>query len=147
MELVGTGFLLITMWCWWKSLRAIVRGRRSRSWPAASGVIRSARVVKKYNRKSREVWRQVIDYSYSVDGKVYGGTRLQFGMPNALAWSDPSLPSFHLYCHRESVEVFYSPSRPSISALQRGFSPFVFVTFAAGALMAWMGSGLFNLPG
>jgi hypothetical protein len=146
-ELMGTGLLFIAAWFWWKSVRAIVRGVRSKSWPTANGVIKTAQVVKKNNRRGTEVWRQKIEYRYSVGAAVYRGTRIQFGIPNALRWNDPALPSFRLFRRKEAVDVVYKPSRPSIAALERGYSPFVFVTLAAGATIVWMGIGLLTLPG
>jgi hypothetical protein len=146
-ELAGVALLFIAAWFWWKSVRAIVRGLRSRSWPAATGVIRAAEVVKKHNSRGREVWRQKIEYSYSVGTEHYRGTRIQFGIPNALLWNDPLRPSFQPFRRKEEVDVFYDPSRPSIAALQRGYSPFVFVTLAAGAPVVWMGLRLLTLPG
>ena len=147
LDVMGTGLLFIASWFWWKSVRAIVRGLRSKSWPTASGVIKTAQVVKKRNSKGREVWRQKIEYSYSVGADVYRGTRIQFGIPNALLWNDPELPSFRIFRRKAAVDVVYSPSRPSIAALQRGYSPFVFVTLAAGAPIVWMGLRLLALPG
>jgi hypothetical protein len=146
-DVVGAGLLLVAGWFWLKSVRAIVRGLGSKSWPAASGVIKSAEVVKKRNSKSREVWRQKIEYSYSVGNARYRGTRIQFGIPNALRWRNPVVDSFRVFRRKEAVDVFYSPSRPSIASLERGYSPFVFVTLAAGAVIIWMGLGLITLPG
>ena len=140
-------FLLIAAWFWWKSVRAIVRGRRSKMWPAARGEVKTAEVVKKFNSKGREVWRHKIEYKYSVDGARYRGTRIQFGIPNALLWTNPRLPSFRAFRRKDVIDVFYNPSRPSVAALERGHSPFVFVTLAAGAVIAWMGFGLFRVPG
>ena len=147
LELMGAFLLFIAAWFWWKSIRAIIRGLRSKSWPAASGVIQAAEVVKKNNSKGKEVWRQKIEYSYSVGADVYRGTRIQFGIPNALLWKDPKLPSFRLLTRKAAVDVFYNPSRPSLAALERGYSPFVFVTLAAGATITWMGVRLLTLPG
>lgn len=146
-ELMGASLLLVAAWFWFRSLRAILRGHRSRSWPTATGVIKTAEVVKKHNSRGREVWRQRIEYSYSVGANAYRGTRTQFGIPNSLLWKNPALPSFHAFRRKEEVDVVYSPSRPSIAALQRGYSPFVFVTLAAGAVIVWMGVTLLTLPG
>jgi hypothetical protein len=142
---VGAALLLCATWCWWKSLRAIVRGRLSRTWPATDGKIRAARVIKKRNSKGREVWRHEIEYAYAVDGVRHRATRIRFGIPNSLLWSDPSRPSFRELHRGERVEVFHSPSRPSVSALHRGYSPFVFVTIAIGSLLCWWGVGLLRI--
>jgi|KBSSwiStaDraftv2_1062776.scaffolds.fasta_scaffold00061_5 hypothetical protein len=146
-EGIGSAFLLVAAWLWWKSLRAIVRGLRSRSWPTTRGSIQTARVVKKRNSRGVEVWRYDVEYTYSVRGQDYRGTRLQFGIPNSLRWGDPSKPSFRQLRRGAAVDVHHSPLRPSVSALQAGVSPFAFLTLAAGGVIAWMGHGLLTLPG
>lgn len=143
-EVVGGGFLLMAAWIWFKSLRGLVCGWLSRSWPTADGVIESVKVVKKFNRRRQEVWRQVIRYSYKVGGKVYRGSRIRFGIPNSLVWSSMSEPPFR---KKDRVEVVHSPSIIGLSALQRGSHPFLFLAIIAGGVLAWMGLGLFNVPG
>jgi len=146
-EIVAGGCLLTAVWLWWTGLRAIARGLSSKSWPTTSGVIRTASIVKKNNAKGVEVWRHELEYSYSVESASYCGTRLRFGIPGSLLWLSPSDPSFRQYRSGATVVVIHSPSRPSVSALQRGYSPFVFLTLIAGGVIAWMGVGLLPLPG
>ena len=50
----------------------------------------------------------------------------------------PEEPS-RLFRRGESVSVYYSASRPSVSALRRGLSPFVWITLSAGVLVVWTG--------
>jgi len=146
-EIVAGGCLLTAVWFWWKGLRAIVHGLRSKSWPATSGVIRAARVVKKHNSKGIEVWRHEIEYSYSVEGASYRGTRLRFGIPASLLWLNPSDPSFQQFRSGATVAVIHDPSRPSVSALQPGYSPFALLTLVAGGVIAVVGVWLLTLPG
>jgi hypothetical protein len=146
-EVVAALFGLLAAWCLWSSLLAIIRGAASRSWPSASGVIRTAQVVKKNNREGDEVWRYVLEYSYSIDGAKYRGRRMRYGIPNALIWSNPNDPSFRALTKNDPIEVFHHPSQPGVSVLQRGTHPFVIVTIIAGATLAWMAWALFTLPG
>jgi hypothetical protein len=146
-EATAVGFLFMAAWCWWKALRALVRGRLSRAWPTTNGVILAARVVKKRNSKAREVWRHELQYSYSVAGEAYRGSRVRFGVPNAFLWLAPSDPSFQRFRRGARVAVHHSPSRPSVSALQTGVSPFAYLTLACGGVSAWMGFRLLTLPG
>jgi hypothetical protein len=146
-NLIGIGCVLIAAWCWLNGFRAIMRGLLSRTWPIASGEIGSARVVKKYNSKGREVLRYERQYSYSVDGTVYRGHRIRFGIPNALCWFDPSHPSVRPIRPGARVPVYHSPLRPSVGALERGVSPFVLITLVAGGCIAWIGFQLVTLPG
>lgn len=43
------------------------------------------------------------------------------------------------YRRGEHVDVYYSPSRPSVSALQRGSSPFALLTLGGGGVIVWIG--------
>jgi hypothetical protein len=142
----AVGFLLMSAWCWLTSLRSVVCGRRSSSWPTAKGTIRRARIVKKYDGEGREVWRHDLEYSYSANGRAYSGRRVRFGIPNSLLWLAPSDPSFRLFRTKARVAVRHSPRHPSISTLQTGVSPFVFVSFTAGAFLAWIGFWLLTSP-
>jgi len=147
LEVAATGFLSLSIWCWLTSLSGVVYGRRSSSWPTAKGTIRKALVVKKYNSHGQEVWRHDLEYSYSANGREYNGRRVRFGIPTSLLWFEPSDPSFRLFRTKARVAVHHSPRQPSISTLQTGVSPFVFVSFAAGAFLAWIAFRLLTLPG
>ena len=146
-EIFAGGFLLAAVGFWWNGLRAIVYGLRSKSWPATSGVIRAARVVKKHNAKGMEVWRHELEYSYTVEGASYRGTRIRFGVPASLLWLNPKDPSFQQFRPGATVAVIHNPSRPSVSTLQPGYSPFAFLTLAAGGVAAWVGVWLLTQPG
>jgi hypothetical protein len=146
LDVAAVGFLLMSAWCWFTSLRGVVCGRRSSSWPTAKGTIRKALIVKKYDGEGREVWRHDLEYSYSANGRAYNGRRVRFGIPNSLLWLEPSDPSFRLFRTRAHVVVRHSPLFPSISALQQGVSPFVLISLTAAAFLAWIGFCLLTLP-
>ena len=147
LEAIAGICLLTAAWFWWKGLRAIARGMRSKSWPTTNGTIRTARVSKKNNSKGIEVWRHEVEYSYLVDGASYLGTRIRFGVPASLLWLSPKDPSFQQFRPGAPVAIIHNPSRPSVSALQRGYSPFALLTLAVGAVIGWIGIGLLTLPG
>ncbi len=123
---------------WWvlSGLRSVVLGLASRSWPKANGVIRKAKVVTSRNSEGDDVTWQELEYAYPAGGRTYRGKRVRFGLPRRLA--TPEEPS-RLFRRGESVSVYYSASRPSVSALRRGLSPFVWITLSAGGLVAWVG--------
>jgi hypothetical protein len=134
-ELIGAACLLVGGWCMWKSMRALVRGVMSRSWPVAAGVILTTKLVKKRNSEGDEVSHQDLEYSYSVHGRTYRKTRVRFGIPRSMMYSN----SQHGYRRGEHVDVYYSPARPSVSALQRGSSPFALITLGGGGFLVWIG--------
>ena len=137
-ELVAAVCLMIGGSLAFVSLRAVMRGVHSRSWPMTRGVVARARVVKSRNSDADEVWREEIEVTYSVGTTKYRCKRAQFGIPRALTWS--AKPSG--LRKGSSVEVYYDPRRPSLSVLQRGFSPFALFAAAVGGVMLWTGSRL-----
>ncbi|MEA2490182.1 MAG: serine/threonine protein kinase, bacterial [Acidobacteriota bacterium] len=138
-ELFAVGCLLIGGWCLMRGLRSVLLGLRSRSWPEVNGVIRKAKVLTSRSSEGDDVSWQELEYTYSVGGRPYRGTRVRIGVPAKLASSgEPS----QLFRRGERVPVYYSRSRPSVSALRRGTSPFVLITLITGGVVLWVGVGL-----
>jgi len=125
--------LLLGGWVMLKSLRAIVSGVLSQSWPIARGSIEAVTIQTKLNAEADEVSRQRVEYSYVVGGTTYRGARIRFGLPLILQWSSQPGP----FSRGESVAVIHNPSHPEMSTLQRGFSAFVLFTLAIGCLIVW----------
>ena len=142
LELIAATFVTVGVWWILRSTRTLVRGVLSRAWPATEGIIDAAKVVKKFNSKAREVWREELEYSYDVAGTRFRGTRRRFGVPARYDWNDERIQPLR---QGETVTVVYSTSNPSVSALQRGFSPFAFLPIIGGALMIWFGVRLLLL--
>ena len=130
---IAVAGLLLGGWIVVKSLRAIVRGVLSQSWPTVRGTIRTATTETKLNSEGEEVSRQRVEYSYLVGAETFRGERIRFGLPRILQWS--SQPG--LFGSGDSVTVIHNPSRPEISTLQRGFSRFVLLPFAVGGIIVW----------
>ena len=136
--------LLAAGWCLCGALFASMRGLRSRSWPSTHGVVRTVRVLKKLNSEGEEVSRSEIEYSYSVHSHSYVGRRVRFGIPSRVSWSPVS--SSQQFRPGAGVTVHYSPSRPSLSTLQPGLSPFVLSYLLAGAALLYAALQLLGLP-
>jgi hypothetical protein len=129
---------------WWvfRSLLTLIRGVRSRNWPVIRGEVASARVVRKIDGDDAEVWREELEYRYSIDGRHYRGTRRRFGVPARYDWNDQSTQPLR---RGDSVDVIYNAARPSVSALHRGFSPFALIPLIAGAVLLWLGMSMLML--
>lgn len=132
----AVGCLILGAWLTLSAAVTLVRGLLSRSWPMVTGVVRTSRVLKKLNSEGDEVSRSELEYSYSVNGKTYRGTRVRFGALGMFAWSANAARALQ---RGDEVSVFHSPSRPSVSALQRGVSPFVMLPLAVGIGLLWAG--------
>ncbi len=133
-EVLAAGCLLLGGWWVLSGVRSLVLGLRSRGWAKTDGVVRKAKVVTSRNSEGDEVTWQELEYSYSVGGRSYRGTRMRIGLPRRLASSGQPL-------HRrgQSVAVYHSPSRPALSVLRPGWSPFVIIPMTSGAAVAWLG--------
>ena len=140
-ELIAAGCLFIGGWCLLSGVRAVVLGLLSHRWPEANGIIRNAKVVTSRNSEGDEVSRQEIEYKYSVNGRVYRGTRLRFGLPRRLSWTNQPSPVFR---RGQSVTIFHSNSRPAVSVLRKGVSPFVFITLTTGGALVLAGIRLLS---
>ena len=141
MDAIGTGLLIVAVWLWGKSGMDICRGFACRRWPAAKGALIAVERRVKANSEGDEVGRYSVAYSFSVGGVAYTGSRIRFGVPNALLWFGQSDSTAREWRKGGRVTVYYNPSRPSVCALQHGVSPFAFLTVAAGIAMAWLGLG------
>ena len=128
--------ILVGAWWIFRSVQSLARGVRSRRWPATDGEIRSVKVVKKFNREGEEVWREELEYKYSVEGKLHRGTRRRFGVPARYDWNPMSEQPMR---RGERVEVIYSAANPAVSALRRGYSPFALIPLVAGTAILWAG--------
>lgn len=135
-ELIAGGLLFVGGWCLVSGLRAVMLGFLSRRWPEADGVIRKAKVVRSRNSEGDEMARQELEYTYSVGGRRYRGTRVRFGLPRRLSSTNQPSPLFR---RGERVAVFHSSSRPAVSVLTRGVSPFVLIPLISGGAVVLAG--------
>jgi hypothetical protein len=135
-ELFAVGCLILGAWLTVSAAVTLVRGLLSRSWPMVTGVVRVSRVLKKLNSEGDEVSRRELEYSYSVNGKTYRGTRVRFGALGMFAWSADVARALK---RGDEVSVFHTPSHPSVSALQRGVSPLVVLPLGVGMALLWAG--------
>jgi hypothetical protein len=136
LETVAAFLLVLGGWGAFKSIRALARGHRSHHWPSAPGHVRKVEVFKKFNRRSQPVARQEVAYSYEVGAAKYQATRLKFGVPGRFSWfAEPFVP----FRRGERVDVVHDPDAPAVSALDRGYSPFAFITLLGASWIFWMG--------
>jgi hypothetical protein len=141
-EVLAAVCFAVAAWWLFRSVRALLRGLGSRSWPSTDGRVVASRVVRKLDSDDQEVWRETLRYAYSVAGTPYRGRRRRFGVPAALDWNDAGQSPLR---RGDRVAVIYHPSRPAVSALHRGVSPFAVLPMLAGGLLTWLGIRLLGL--
>ena len=112
--LLGLGLL---GWCAY--LHAL--GKGSRSWPPAEGTILRAgvRVQGRRSDEGRDYAHFVV-YQYTVGGRLFQGDRIAIGGKWVSATESEARRQIERYRVGAKVRVFYDPSDPAFSVLQRG---------------------------
>lgn len=141
-QVVGVLFCAVGSFVVYHALRMARKVREAQLWPSVKGrVVKS--YVKRSGRKNR-VYRAVLRYTYSVRGRQYKGRRYALG--GELDTS--SLARAEARCARypedSEPEVFFDPSNPKDSCLERVQEGKLFVIFM-GVMFA--GIGLAMLAG
>ncbi len=108
--------------------RGLIAARASTNWPSTMGKILSAQVVEQkpvgtYSGSgSRRIdYRPVLQYSYSIAGKSYGGEHRIFNDDVIVYGSiQKAQAAIRNYPAGKIVQVFYDPSHPAYAVLEPG---------------------------
>ena len=105
---------------------------RSRSWPAASGVITESHWGTRTKGARKQRSGAEIRYRYTVEGKTYTGDVISYG--NMFFASDAG--RLQRYPQGARVDVHYDPQDPGMAVLEAGagHSPGLFILAGLGAL-------------
>ena len=132
---LGLGTLIVVI-----SVVSLYKFRASKTWLWASGEITSAEMEKRVSRgRSRTVtYHAAIVYDYSVDDTKYSGSKVAFG---EYGTSNPNHARqiLNRYPIGKQVQVYYNPSKPEDSVLERRLSPAVYIGLLAGAAVFALG--------
>ena len=122
---------------------------RSRRWPMAVGLIRSAGIVRSCmpsggewdgNSQPPHAYTIVVEYNYSVADKQYKGTRVSFVEKDYASWKEADAARRH-FMQDKKINVYYCPLIPSLSCITHlqlsdiMISVSAVVAFSAGALI------------
>ena len=120
------------------------RATQSRSWPRAEGTVTQASVKHAQTThdpgepNSRQEWYLPdIQYTYSVRGRSYSGSRILIGEITAMP-HEAVLQLIRSYRDGMKVRVYYDPARPAFSVLETRTDNMTIVLYAAigAALLA-----------
>lgn len=121
------------------------RAKQSETWPSVSGVITKSELVVtkkkrtgKKRRRNKTSYKPKIEYSYQVENKQYSNNQLSFSGYR----SDKSgvEATVNFYPVTKVIDVFYNPTNPQESVLEKGASKLNYVLIGAGVVF-----GLFGL--
>ena len=106
------------------------RAEKAASWPSTPGIVRSVSLRKAATSPSisghsvrTRVYIVSLSYSYSVGGKQYVGTRVQFGAPRRETVRDAAEERYTRYRVDQEVSVRYDPVDPRESVLDTALDP------------------------
>jgi len=121
------GFLLIGLLLLILFLKNVYLGYKSDFWlETTAEVIRSKLSVSQDD--GSDSYNIVVNYKYSVEGKVYENNRINFGYRNM---RDGGKAKNIIYKYRTGVivPVYYNPKDPNQSVLEKGYSLNFFILF------------------
>jgi hypothetical protein len=101
------------------------KARQSQAWSSAGGTVLKSRISRSSTfMKGRNVTRYtpLVDYEYSVNGKQYKGKQIMFGRAPAYLSEGRAQAYMDRYPAGSQVTLFYNPSQPRESVLERHFS-------------------------
>jgi hypothetical protein len=132
---VGAVFLLIGLAVAAFSIGLKGRARRRfQSWPAAAGVVTEQEVASG-TLTTTQTTRQIMHYSYTVNGVEYGG-KLQMIIGNTMGENVRKQAFLDSYPVGKSIAVHYDPADPSKSQLDAGSESGSFLTLIGVGLAA-----------
>ncbi len=86
------------------------------TWPSVEGRITASEVLTRRDEGELE-YRPHVAYAYAVGGRAYAGDRVRFGLTRY--GLDPAKRLCARYAVGNAVQVYYDPTDPSHSVLER----------------------------
>jgi hypothetical protein len=91
----------------------------SSGWPVTSGVLDLTRVDRETDRKGKQFYRPVVQYSYMIDGKRFRSTRVSFGDVSTPQEAD-ARAAIAKYTPGTAIKVHVNPAASGSSVIQPG---------------------------
>jgi Protein of unknown function (DUF3592) len=138
----GSVFVLVGLVPIWLARRTFAKDRAISKWPRAPGTVTSATVRASSGRSKdpqgyyREytVYQPVVQFTYTVDGRVLQGDRLARSVV-----SSTTRPDLSRYPAGQGVMVYYDPDDPSTGYLEVHRSTGAVFLTCFGALFVFVG--------
>ena len=114
------GFLcVLSLWGDYAVLRRSLQGHRSRSWPAAEGVI-LASTVEEGSGRYYTVYRAKITYNYKIGRSVYQNDVIGFPIDRNLGRSG-AFNRVSAHPSGSAATIYYDPASPKTPCLETGY--------------------------
>jgi hypothetical protein len=123
---VGGG---LAYWGW----TVLQKAQASTSWPSVSGrVVESD--VSYWNDEDGNYYRPEVSFEYTVDGRQYEATRINFSSDQSYDTTDDAWEVANRYPTGETVSVYYDPEEPETAVLEPGATTGSYLLLAIGAV-------------
>ncbi|BAX79631.1 DUF3592 domain-containing protein [Labilibaculum antarcticum] len=131
-------------WFFYKNISQtiIAEAEASKSWPTVEGIVTSAD-INTHISDGTKMYASDINYTYTVEGKIYFGNRISTVDGSSSSASDAK-KDMQKYSEGSMVMVYYDPELPDASLLEPGSSFFTYmITYGPllfcfiGVLMLW----------
>lgn len=121
-------------------VRDIYRGLRTLFWSSTSAEITHVEIIR--HGLTKPTYEAAVTYRYQVAARDYTSSRISFGHTGT---NIPGLAEREASTYRVGARlpVFYSPSEPAVSVLQRRMSFYSLVSFGAGIVFLGISAVIF----
>jgi hypothetical protein len=130
----GLGMLILAI-----SIVRLYKFSISRTWLSTIGRITSSEMETRRVARGRSVtYHAAIVYDYSVEGTKYAGKRISFGDYGS-GNPNHARQILNRYPVGKQISVYYNPSKPEDSVLERRLSWTIYLTLIVGAAVSALG--------
>jgi len=114
---------------------------QSQRWPATKGIILSSKVHKSIGTgKTTTAYSPSVRYQFEVDAKPFIGSMISYPpRRGALSWAEKIIAR---YPAGETADIYYAPTNPKYSCLERGRLNLFFITMIGGLSVLFGGLGV-----
>lgn len=136
--LIGLAMLAFGLW-------AAIKSTGAANWPSVEGKLSRVELKENTSGDNGPTYEVTVEYTYTVDGATYNGSRLAFGYGGS-SGREAHEEIYKKLKAAKSVDVRYDAADPATSTLSYGFHAtinfillfaFVWLTFIAGFTLMW----------
>lgn len=135
-------FLALGLWQITAGIQTVLLAARSNGWPRVSAVITASTVSTNRGGRSKS-YQPRIEYSYSVDGRIYSARQIRIvtQLPRAESFAKECAGRYPVGTNAKAA---YKPGEPATAVLEPGLSKGAFVGLVGGAGIIIFGAFLLS---
>jgi len=132
-------FVLIGLFLSWQGVRTLQTAKQTNCWVETTGTIARSEIVSQRDNDGDRTYKPEIEYEYKANGMSRKGQTIYIG--DGASSSDRSYAQRFVsrYPANCNVSVYYNPSDPDISVLEKGIQKASFIPLVFGVGFTFMG--------